>query len=55
MMPGRGYIDDVIMPHSTRIRIARGLVMLRDKHLDMPKRKHENLRCNGAVCFKVPS
>jgi propionyl-CoA carboxylase beta chain len=39
----RGYIDDVIMPHSTRRRIARGLAMLRDKHLDMPKRKHDNL------------
>jgi propionyl-CoA carboxylase beta chain len=39
----RGYIDDVIMPHSTRRRIARGLAMLRDKHVDMPKRKHDNL------------
>jgi propionyl-CoA carboxylase beta chain len=39
----RGYIDDVIMPHSTRRRIARGLAMLRGKHLDMPKRKHDNL------------
>jgi propionyl-CoA carboxylase beta chain len=37
-------MDDVIMPHSTRRRIARGLAMLRDdKHLDMPKRKHDNL------------
>ena len=27
----RGYIDDVIMPHSTRRRIARALAMLRDK------------------------
>ncbi len=25
----RGYIDDVIMPHSTRRRIARALAMLR--------------------------
>jgi propionyl-CoA carboxylase beta chain len=39
----RGYIDDVIMPHSTRRRIARGLAMLRDKHIDLPKRKHDNL------------
>jgi propionyl-CoA carboxylase beta chain len=28
----RGYIDDVIMPHSTRRRIARALAMLRNKH-----------------------
>ena len=38
----RGTIADVILPHSTRRRIARGLAMLRDKHVDMPKRKHEN-------------
>src|SRR5688500_11920176 len=39
----RGYIDDVIMPHSTRRRIARGLAMLRGKQVEMPKRKHDNL------------
>src|SRR5215204_4546281 len=39
----RGYIDDVIMPHSTRRRIARALAMLRDKKVEMPKRKHDNL------------
>jgi propionyl-CoA carboxylase beta chain len=39
----RGYIDDVIMPHSTRRRIARALAMLRDKHVEMPARKHDNL------------
>src|SRR5438045_2753307 len=39
----RGYIDDVIMPHSTRRRIARALAMLRNKHVDMPARKHDNL------------
>jgi propionyl-CoA carboxylase beta chain len=39
----RGYIDDVIMPHSTRRRIARALAMLRDKHVEMPRRKHDNL------------
>ena len=27
----RGFIDDVIMPHSTRKRICRSLAMLRDK------------------------
>src|SRR6186997_143899 len=39
----RGYIDDVIMPHSTRRRIARALAMLRNKHVEMPTRKHDNL------------
>ncbi|MBV9066498.1 MAG: acyl-CoA carboxylase subunit beta [Methylobacteriaceae bacterium] len=39
----RGYIDDVIMPHSTRRRIARALGMLKNKQVKMPKRKHDNL------------
>ncbi len=39
----RGYIDDVIMPHSTRRRIARALAMLKGKKVEMPKRKHDNL------------
>src|SRR3974390_1715481 len=39
----RGYIDDVIMPHSTRRRIARSLAMLRHKHVELPARKHDNL------------
>jgi propionyl-CoA carboxylase beta chain len=39
----RGYIDDVIMPHSTRRRIARALAMLKGKQVEMPRRKHDNL------------
>jgi propionyl-CoA carboxylase beta chain len=39
----RGYIDDVIMPHATRPRIARALAMLRGKTVEMPARKHDNL------------
>ncbi len=39
----RGYIDDVIMPHATRMRLARALAMLRNKHVEMPARKHDNL------------
>jgi propionyl-CoA carboxylase beta chain len=39
----RGYIDDVIMPHATRPRIARALAMLRGKMVEMPGRKHDNL------------
>jgi propionyl-CoA carboxylase beta chain len=39
----RGYIDEVIQPHSTRRRIARALSMLRSKHVEVPVRKHDNL------------
>ena len=39
----RGFIDDVIMPHETRKRICRSLVMLKDKKLDNPWRKHSNI------------
>jgi propionyl-CoA carboxylase beta chain len=39
----RGYIDEVIKPHSTRRRIARALAMLRGKSVEMPMRKHDNL------------
>jgi propionyl-CoA carboxylase beta chain len=39
----RGYIDDVIMPHETRKRIARSLAMLQDKELQNPPRKHGNI------------
>ncbi len=39
----RGYIDEVIMPHSTRRRMARALAMLRTKHVEQPWRKHDNL------------
>jgi propionyl-CoA carboxylase beta chain len=39
----RGFIDDVIMPQSTRRRIARGLAMLRDKKLENPWKKHDNI------------
>lgn len=39
----RGYIDDVIMPHNTRRRVAKALDMLRDKDLQNPWKKHDNL------------
>ncbi|MCB8836872.1 acyl-CoA carboxylase subunit beta [Aurantimonas sp. VKM B-3413] len=39
----RGYVDEVIMPHSTRRRIARALAMLRNKDLDNPWKKHDNI------------
>jgi propionyl-CoA carboxylase beta chain len=39
----RGFIDDVIMPHSTRKRLCRSLAMLRDKQLSNPWKKHDNI------------
>ena len=39
----RGFIDDVILPHSTRKRICRSLAMLRDKKLENPWKKHDNI------------
>ncbi len=39
----RGYIDDVILPRNTRRRICRALNMLRDKHVENPWKKHDNI------------
>ncbi len=39
----RGFIDEVIMPHNTRYRVARALNMLRGKQQDMPWKKHDNI------------
>ena len=39
----RGYIDDVIMPHSTRKRIVRALRTLKTKVVENPKKKHDNI------------
>jgi len=39
----RGYIDDVIMPHSTRRRVAKSLRLLRTKELSNPWKKHDNI------------
>ena len=39
----RGFIDDVILPRETRPRVARAFAMLRDKRLENPWRKHDNI------------
>jgi len=39
----RGYIDEVIFPHSTRKRLSRALQMLRDKDLQNLWKKHDNI------------
>ena len=39
----KGFIDEVIMPHSTRRRVALGLRKLRGKVLENPWKKHDNI------------
>ena len=39
----RGFIDDVIMPHGTRRRVAQSLRWLRGKKLENPWKKHGNI------------
>ena len=39
----RGYIDDVIMPHGSRRRIARAFKSLKTKELSNPWKKHDNI------------
>jgi propionyl-CoA carboxylase beta chain len=40
---GRGYIDEVILPHETRPRLIRALEVLADKRDTNPKKKHGNI------------
>ena len=39
----KGYIDDIIMPHSTRKRIAKSLRQLKTKKVTNPPKKHDNI------------
>ena len=39
----RGYIDEVILPRDTRTRVCRALNMLRNKTLENPWKKHDNI------------
>jgi propionyl-CoA carboxylase beta chain len=39
----RGFIDEVIMPHSTRRRVVRAFEMLKTKKVTQPLRKHDNI------------
>ncbi len=39
----KGFIDEVIMPHSTRKRVARAFASLRNKKLENPWKKHDNI------------
>lgn len=39
----RGFIDEVIMPRNTRVRVARAFASLRNKQLSNPWKKHDNI------------
>jgi acetyl-CoA carboxylase carboxyltransferase component len=39
----RGYVDDVIDPAETRVKLIAGLDLLRSKREELPKRKHGNV------------
>ncbi|HEX4903820.1 MAG TPA: acyl-CoA carboxylase subunit beta [Acidimicrobiales bacterium] len=39
----RGYVDDVIDPAETRVKLIAGLHLLRTKREELPKRKHGNV------------
>ncbi len=39
----RGFVDDVIDPADTRIKLIAGLELLRTKREELPKRKHGNI------------
>lgn len=39
----RGYLDDIIKPQNTRWRLCNALKMLRNKKIEKPWRKHDNL------------
>lgn len=39
----RGFIDEVIHPRSTRLRLSRAFSLLKDKKVSRPDRKHDNI------------
>jgi propionyl-CoA carboxylase beta chain len=39
----RGYLDDVILPRNTRKRVSRALNMLKNKTVENPWKKHDNI------------
>ena len=39
----KGFIDEVIMPQSTRKRVCRAFASLRNKKLANPWKKHDNI------------
>ena len=47
----RGYVDEVILPSETRMRIAGALAMLENKRQAVPAKKHGNIPPVAAAVF----
>ena len=43
MAAERGFVDDVIDPAETRVKLIAGLELLRTKREELPARKHGNI------------
>ena len=39
----RGFIDEIILPEQTRLKLIRALESLKNKKERMPPKKHDNL------------
>ena len=39
----RGFIDEVIFPHETRLKVIKAFQMLENKVVNLPKKKHDNI------------
>jgi propionyl-CoA carboxylase beta chain len=39
----RGFIDEVIYPRETRLKVIKAFKMLENKVVNMPKKKHDNI------------
>lgn len=39
----KGYIDEVVLPETTRAKLIKGYAMLENKVVDMPRKKHGNI------------
>jgi len=39
----RGYVDEVIMPEETRLKLLRAFTMLENKAVSLPRKKHGNI------------
>jgi propionyl-CoA carboxylase beta chain len=39
----RGFIDDVILPEETRMKLIKAFAMLENKVAVLPKKKHGNI------------
>src|SRR3546814_17711410 len=53
----RGFVDDVIDPAETRVKLIAGHELLRSKREELPKRKHGNMRSeerrDGKECINT--